>query len=476
MDPDRPPTRVAALLARFDTLGLPARTRVLVCGADAAALGAALRARGFEPISAADPMRLDMAPGSVGAAIASGFLERLEWDRWALQEIHRALGDGAPLVLEAENLMRLGSPADLAFLAGRVAKQAGITLRRALRQPPAPPRRFRGRRYRPAALQDMLESLGFEIERAWADQRSVALDSSRGGMAAAAAPHEAGVTTWTIVARKRGALYGDPPARPWPAPAAHARRFAATHRDFLAARDSWLAAHPEWAPRSLERFASEAYRGRTVLVLAPHPDDELLGCGGTTIRLAAAGARVIVLHATDGSEAASLLHAPDDVRRTVRVQEARDVADALGLEAVFWGESNAAFRERPELVTKLAALLRERQPSLVFTPFVTDVHPDHRVLSRLLVAALADAPGPERILAYQVWCLLPPNCVCDVTREMPAMSEAFRLYETAMKVEDYIHIAQDRNLATARERLGASGYAEAFYSIPAREAPALFST
>jgi LmbE family N-acetylglucosaminyl deacetylase len=213
-----------------------------------------------------------------------------------------------------------------------------------------------------------------------------------------------------------------------------------------------------------------------VLVLAPHPDDELMACGGTMMQLVAAGAHVIVVHATDGSEAASLLRAPDSIRRTVRVREAGEVADMLGLETVFWNESNADFQERPELVAKLARLIRERRPALVFTPFATDVHPDHQVVSRLLARALANAPAPERILAYQVWCLLPPNCVCEMTSEMREVAEAFRLYVTAMKVEDYIHITQDRNLTTAFECLGTPGYAEAFHSVSAANAAAVIET
>src|SRR5205814_7808571 len=117
----------------------------------------------------------------------------------------------------------------------------------------------------------------------------------------------------------------------------------------------------------------------------PHPDDEIIGCGGTLAKLIAHGVHVTVIYATDGAQTASLLHASPEIRRTVRLDEARTVGEAMGFSSlVFWREDDAAFRERDDLIERLGALLLEIQPALIFTPFLTDSHRDHRILSRIL--------------------------------------------------------------------------------------------
>ena len=130
------------------------------------------------------------------------------------------------------------------------------------------------------------------------------------------------------------------------------------------------------------------------------------------------------------------------------IEEARAVGRALGFTAVeTWGESNAAFHERDDLVAKLARTLADLEPALIFTPFVTDVHPDHRRLTRLLARALRSLarPSSAEVLCYEVWGFVPANRFCVVTGQQEAIERALALYVTAMKVEDYIHLAQDRN-------------------------------
>ncbi len=233
-------------------------------------------------------------------------------------------------------------------------------------------------------------------------------------------------------------------------------------------------------PPAVETLAPASWAGQNVLVLFPHPDAELIGCGGTLALLVAQGAKVTVVHATDGSEAASLWHAPREVARTIRLEEARRVGARMGFaDLIFWSEDNAAFVERPERVRELAQLLERLRPALIFTPFVTDIHPDHRVLSRLLAHAIRDAgqrPGGGRVLSYQVWSSLPPNLACDVTAVAGLLEEALLLYATAMKVDDYVHFCQDRNYHDAVAVAGRPGYIECFLATPADAFPELPAT
>jgi LmbE family N-acetylglucosaminyl deacetylase len=312
----------------------------------------------------------------------------------------------------------------------------------------------------------MLENLGFRIEACW---------NHEGGVAGAPGGDGGRAPYWTVLARREPSLYGIT-ARPWPDTAAHAARYAEAERAFLEQRDAWARRHAALLADPPGELDPAAYAGRAVLALAPHPDDEVIGCGGTLLRLIEHGARATVLHATDGSEAASLWHAPDAVRRTVRVEEARRVGGAMGVALEFWNESNTAFRERDALVERLAAMLERQRPALVFVPFVTDVHPDHRTLCRLLGRALERAPAAAataQVLSYQVWSLVAPNAWCDVTSVLPRLEQLLFLYVTAMKVEDYVHFLQERDYHNAYTLMQRPGFAEAYFSMPAAAYPAL---
>jgi LmbE family N-acetylglucosaminyl deacetylase len=146
---------------------------------------------------------------------------------------------------------------------------------------------------------------------------------------------------------------------------------------------------------------------------------------------------------------------------------------------VFWQEDNAAFVERPERVAELAALLDRLQPALIFTPFVTDIHADHRVLSRMLARALAtrrEADDRSRVLCYPVWSAVPVQLVCDITGVVDLQERALLRYATAMKVDDYVHFCQDRNYYDAVTVAGRAGFVEGFFATPAREFPGLMSS
>lgn len=471
MTPGEPAGR--PVVALLDRLPRGQRGRAAVLGDPDGRWSAALRSRGFEVRSPADPSAPGLEEESQDVIVAAGALERLPWDRWTLQQAHRALANDGVLLVFVPNFHAATSPGDLAFLAGRLLRELVSRTRRALGAAPARSR-FRGRRYRRAAFEAMLSSLGFSVEH-----RST---TGSGWLAPLAGLFPAAVErlgrTHVVVARRLPSLFGTR-GRPYPDPAAHRAAFERSHRHYLEDRARWLERHRELRPGPPAALEPADFRERHVLVLAPHPDDELIGCGGTLARLRAAGARITVVHATDGSEAASLWHATGPERATVRLEEAERVAEAMGFEPlVLWREDNASFREREERVRELRERIQTLRPALILVPFVTDVHPDHRTLSRMLARAIRAAAVPEdgRVLSYQVWSKVPANLYCDVTGEMERLERTLLLYETAMKVDDYVHFCQDRNFHDAIELMGRPGFVESYFSVPARAYPELVAT
>jgi LmbE family N-acetylglucosaminyl deacetylase len=162
------------------------------------------------------------------------------------------------------------------------------------------------------------------------------------------------------------------------------------------------------------------------LILAPHPDDESLGCGGLIAACAAAGRPPLVAVLTDG--AASHLNSaafPPARLRAQRAQEARTAVAHLGLPAdrlVFLDQPDAAApTEGPAfaaVVDVLVSLIRaEANCTAILAPWLHDPHCDHEAASRI-ASVVAERCGVREV-AYPVWgWTLPPDIAVPARLEL----------------------------------------------------------
>jgi LmbE family N-acetylglucosaminyl deacetylase len=161
------------------------------------------------------------------------------------------------------------------------------------------------------------------------------------------------------------------------------------------------------------RDVTEASAGRSCLVVAPHPDDETLGCGVTIMRKLDAGTPVRVVIATDGRRSSdSKVMSPEELVR-VRRREALEATGRLGLgpdDVVFLDFEDQGLADRlPELTERLAALVAEFRPEELLVSSVLDHHPDHHAVG-LAARRLLDAGAVSgRVAEYPMgfWRTLP---------------------------------------------------------------------
>lgn len=142
------------------------------------------------------------------------------------------------------------------------------------------------------------------------------------------------------------------------------------------------------------------------MVFAPHPDDEVLGCGGTIALHRRTDATVKVVFMTDGRSSHRALL--DSVwLATIRQREAYAACEALGIEAanVFWlgfedGRLRNAFRPA---VAQVGALLAEHTPNAILIPFKHEDPPDHRATRAIVLKAVRCLGAAVNVYEYPIW-------------------------------------------------------------------------
>lgn len=200
-----------------------------------------------------------------------------------------------------------------------------------------------------------------------------------------------------------------------------------------------------------------------VLVIAPHPDDETIGPGGTICLHTERGDRVAVAFLTSGE--LGLTRLPREEAWRVREAEAEAAARILGIAAL-------SFLRRPDWyvgdgVDEAAAALRpvlEREaPEVVYLPHDREWHPDHRAALAVVRSALRVGTGGGPVLrTYEVWTPLSEyDRVEDVTTVMARKLRAIRGYTSQLEAFRYDRAV--RGLGQYRGALAAKcPYAEVF--------------
>jgi len=174
------------------------------------------------------------------------------------------------------------------------------------------------------------------------------------------------------------------------------------------------------------RDMTEESRRRSALVLAPHPDDETLGCGGTILLKRSVDTAVTVCIATDGRGSGRPGDESPDAIVVRRASETREACRRLGVDddhVRFLGYRDGELRrDHEELVDVLRGLVDELAPDDVFVPIAIDWHDDHKVLSAAARAAVHDLDDGPRVLAYPVWFWSRRTWIGPVPDETPAQT------------------------------------------------------
>jgi bacillithiol biosynthesis deacetylase BshB1 len=207
------------------------------------------------------------------------------------------------------------------------------------------------------------------------------------------------------------------------------------------------------------------------LVIGPHPDDQELGMGGTIIRLASQGHLVHLVDMTNGEPTP---------RGSVEIRARESAASAkiMGVQRTLLGLKNREVVHDIPSRHKLAALIRQHKPNVMFVPYPVDAHPDHVAVSRIAEDARFDAkltksgiPGepwhPKRIIYYFCTHLrmsFQPTFCIDISDQIEQKMAACHCYESqALHAEGGLMEMVKTANGYFGGRIG-TRYAEPFYS------------
>lgn len=175
----------------------------------------------------------------------------------------------------------------------------------------------------------------------------------------------------------------------------------------------------------------------SLAVIAPHPDDESIGPGGTLLAGRAGGAAIAVGFATD----------PEGRR-----DEAEAACADLGASAHFFGHRPRGIPTDGAAARDLAAWLDAAAPSALFLPFLADDHEDHRRVNAWLLAAARHGglKAKPEIWAYQVYTSMPCTTLVDITDFAAGKRALIARHESQIRTRDWASIALGLNAYNAR--------------------------
>lgn len=164
----------------------------------------------------------------------------------------------------------------------------------------------------------------------------------------------------------------------------------------------------------------------SVLVIAPHPDDETLGCGGTILRLHHEGSKTAVALMTDGNSGRK----GSDISN-IRNNEFARATKIIGFDEIFTlpYPDGKLLEHRTQAKEKIAEIMDETNPDLIFVPYFLDLNNDH--ISTNLILRDAVAGFDADIAMYEIWTpILYPDCYINVSETFEKKLAAIECYQT----------------------------------------------
>jgi LmbE family N-acetylglucosaminyl deacetylase len=227
---------------------------------------------------------------------------------------------------------------------------------------------------------------------------------------------------------------------------------------------------PELSEPELAPFSASDPLGTRVLVLAPHPDDETLGCGGSLRILIKGGKEVKVVFLTKGEKAVE-----DPLNREryagLREKEAQKALKILGIsEYEFLRFPDRELLSRyNELREQVMAEVVSFKPDIIYSPSPIELNPDHRAAAT--VASEMMKSLDVSVVYYELVTPIRPNMLVDISKVYRIKKKAIKAYRSQLKITDYLNLISSLNAYRTMTLGRGIRYAEAFWLLQKEVSP-----
>ena len=212
---------------------------------------------------------------------------------------------------------------------------------------------------------------------------------------------------------------------------------------------------------------------KIIFVIAPHPDDEVLGCGGTLLRLNNEGAEIHWVIVTKMGKEYSKT---EKKNRQNLIKDISKKFNFFKVHQLSYLSGEISDKSMKNMIINFSNLIRNFSPSIIFMPFYGDVHSDHRIIANAVISASKPfrAKSVKTLLAYEVPSetnfaykdFFQPKIYYDISNYIDEKINILKLYKIELAQHPFPRsLESSRNLAKIRGSESNNLYAEAFHVI-----------
>jgi LmbE family N-acetylglucosaminyl deacetylase len=187
------------------------------------------------------------------------------------------------------------------------------------------------------------------------------------------------------------------------------------------------------------------------LVLAPHPDDDIFGCGGIVSKANKNTQYVTTVYLTNG-------------KNVTRKREAEQASKILGTtNTSFLDYSDGNLAAESKSIEMIKKIIEGSKPNIIFVPSLSDPHPDHNTTCEILAKALKSIDYAGEIWQYEVWQPLYANRLVTIDSVITQKTEAITAHKSQLEDRSYLEAILGLNKYRAG-MYSAGKYAEGFFA------------
>jgi len=177
---------------------------------------------------------------------------------------------------------------------------------------------------------------------------------------------------------------------------------------------------------------------KSVLIVCAHPDDEILGVGGTIAKYAKEGKDIYSVVFSAGHSSHPLTK--EKVIEKVRSKESTAAGKIVGCkETILLGLKDGSLKseiQKKKVVTQLRRIIKEKKPEKIFTHSMDDPHPDHKAVYNSVREATKSKRSNVDIYSFDIWNPFnirrrsAPKLIVDITETFPKKIRAIKRFKS----------------------------------------------